>query len=239
MTGVAPDAGEAPRQGPRWGRRIGAAAVLLIIVTALTVPWWGRSLAFFRLHDVEVRGTRFARPSDIASRLGVDTMTSIWIDLDTLEARVEKHPQVRSANVRRWLPSKLVVEILENEPIALVPGTRGMRAYEESGRVLPLDLARTPTDLPIVERPDTSVFRLLSDLKADNPAMYAQISEVRFIGKDQLRLMLLDVPVLALRGLVADRMEELSSVQRDLARKQIVPAELDLRFKDQVIVRLP
>jgi hypothetical protein len=42
-----------------------------------------------------------------------------------------------------------------------------------------------------------------------------------------------------LRGLVADRMEELSSVRRDLARKQIVPAELDLRFKDQVIVRLP
>lgn len=239
MTAPAPDTGEAPPRGPRWGRRIAAAVVCLVVLAVVTVPWWGRPLAFFRLHDVEVRGTRFARPSDIAARLQVDTSTSIWISLDTLEARVEKHPQVRSALIRRWLPSKLVVEIIENEPIALVPGTRGMRAYEESGRVLPLDLARVPTDLPIVERPDTSVFRLLSDLKADNPGMYAQISEVRFVGKDQLRLMLLDVPVLALRGLLAERFDELSSVQRDLARKQIVPAELDLRFKDQVIVRLP
>jgi cell division septal protein FtsQ len=239
MTAPAPDAGAAPPRGPRWGRRIGAVVALLVVLAIVTVPWWGRPLAFFRLHDVEVRGTRFARPSDIAARLQVDTMTSIWISLDTLEARVERHPQVRTARIRRWLPSKLVVEIIENEPIALVPGTRGMRAYEESGRVLPLDLARVPTDLPIVERPDTAVFRLLSDLKADNPGMYAQISEVRFVGQDQLRLMLLDVPVLALRGLLADRMEELSSVRRDLARKQIVPVELDLRFKDQVIVRLP
>lgn len=239
MTAPAPDAGDAALRGPRWGRRIAAALVLLGALAVVTVPWWGRPLAFFRLHDVEVRGTRFARASEIAARLQVDTNTSIWISLDTLEARVERHPQVRSARVRRWLPSKLVVEIMENEPIALVPGTRGMRAYEESGRALPLDLARVPTDLPIVERPDTSVFRLLSDLKADNPEMYARISEVRFVGKDQLRLMFLDVPVLALRGLVAERLDELSSVQRDLARKQIVPVELDLRFKDQVIVRLP
>ncbi|MBC7895849.1 MAG: FtsQ-type POTRA domain-containing protein [Cytophagaceae bacterium] len=239
MTAPPPAAAEAPSRGPRWGRRITAVLVVLAVLAVFTVPWWGRPLAFFRLQDVEVRGTRFARASDIAARLEVDTMTSIWISLDTLKARVESHPQVRSARIRRWLPSKLVVEIMENEPIALVPGTRGMRAYEESGRVLPLDLARVPTDLPIVERPDTAVFRLLSDLKADHPGMYSQISEVRFVGKDQLRLMLLDVPVLALRGLLADRMEELSSVQRDLARKQIVPAELDLRFKDQVIVRLP
>lgn len=239
MTGAPPGAGDAVARGPRWGRRVSAVLILLAILTGITVPWWGRSLAFFRLRDVEVRGTRFARPSDIAARLEVDTTTSIWIDLDSLRARVEAHPQVRSATVRRWLPSKLVVEILENEPIALVPGTRGMRAYEESGRVLPLDLARTPADLPIVERADTAIFRLLSDLKAGYPAMYAQISDVRFVGKDQLRLTLLDVPVLALRGLVAERFDELSSVQRDLARRQIVPAEFDLRFKDQVIVRLP
>ena len=224
---------------PRWARRIAAGLALFVVLAGTTVSWWGHDLAFFRIHDVEVRGTRFARPSEIAARLSVDTMTSIWSSLDTLRMRVERHPQVRSASVRRWLPSKIVVEVVENDPIALMSGPKGMRAYEESGRALPLDPARVPTDLPIVERADTSVLRLLADLKVDNPDMFAQISEVRLVGKDQLRFVLLDVSVLAMRGLGAERFQELSSVRRDLAKRRIVPAELDLRFKDQVIARLP
>ncbi|MGQ0646264.1 MAG: cell division protein FtsQ/DivIB [Gemmatimonadaceae bacterium] len=236
MTSPAPPAAAS---GPRWGRRIAAVLGLVIVGAMTTVPWWGRELAFFRVRSVEVRGTRFARPSDIAARLAIDTLSSIWISLDTLEMRVERHPQVRTASVRRWLPSKVIVEITENEPIALVPGTRGMRAYEETGRALPVDPAKVATDLPIVEKADTAVFRLLADLKADNPELFARVSEIRLVGKDQMRIVLLDVDVLAMRSLGAERFDELSSVQRDLARRNIVPTELDLRFKDQVIARLP
>jgi cell division protein FtsQ len=218
---------------------VAAAATAALLLALAGVPWWGRDLAFFRVRSVEVRGTRFARPADIVSRLRLDTTASVWTPLDSLEARVERHPQVRSATVRRWLPSRIIVEVSENEPIALVPGDRRMRAYDEAGRVLPIDPARVSADLPVVERPDTSVFRLLADLKADNPAMYARISEVRLVGRDQLRISLVDVRVLAMRGLGAERFDELSSVEQDLARRRLVAIELDLRFKDQVIARLP
>ena len=224
---------------PRWGRRAGLLSALLVVAALLTVPWWGYNLAYFRIRSVQVRGTRFARPSEIAARLSVDTSTSIWQSLDVLRTRVERHPQVRSAVVRRWLPNTVIVEIDENEPVALVPGPKGMRAYEESGQALPLDPSRVPTDLPIVERADTAVLRLLADLKADQSEMFAQISEVRFVGQDELRIQLLDIVVRARRGLVAQRFSELSSVQRDLARRRVTAAELDLRFKDLVIARLP
>lgn len=224
---------------PRWGRRIGAVVVLLLLAAGATIPWWGRDLAYFRIHDVEVRGTRFARPADIVSRLAIDTTASIWMSMDTLRMRVERHPQVDSARVRRWLPSKVIVEVTESEPVALVPTPKGMRAYEDGGRLLPLDPSRVRTDLPVVDAPDTTLFRTLAELRAANPAMYAQVSEVRRVGPDQWRFILMDVPVLAMRGVVADRFDELSSVREDLARRGIVPAELDLRFKDQVIVRLP
>ena len=228
----------APR-GARRGRRLALLAGGLLLAAGLAVPWWGRDLAFFRVRSIEVRGTRFARPADIAARLRLDTTASVWTPLYSLRARVEAHPQVRSARVRRWLPSRVIVEITENEPVALVPASRGLRAYDEGGRALPLDPVRVPPDLPIVERPDTALLRLLADLKADNPGIYARISEVRFVGRDQLRLVLLDVSVLAMRGLGAERFDELSSVERDLARRHLAATELDLRFRDQVIARLP
>lgn len=230
---------EATPRAPRWGRRAGAVGLLAVLAALGTIQWWGRGLDFFRVRRVEVRGTRYLRPSEVAARLALDTTRSIWLPLDSLARRVEGHPQVRSAEIRRWLPSTLIVEVTEYQPIALVPGKGGMRAYEESGRVLPLDPTRMPADLPIVDRPDTAVFRLLADLKAVNPPMFARISEVRIAGRDELRILLLNVRVLALKTLVAERLDELSSVERDLARQGLVPTELDLRFKDQVIARLP
>lgn len=223
----------------RRGRRLGLVGVVVLLVAGASISWWGRYLDFFRVHQVEVRGTRFARQSDILARLDVDTTYSVWGALDVLEKRVERHPQVRQATIHRELPSKLIVEVEEHDPIALVPGKEGMKAYEETGRALPFDPTRVPTDLPVVGVPDTAVLRLLADLKAENRDMYNRVSEVQLAPNGELRFLLLTTPVRALRTVAAGRFAELSSVVRDLAARGIVPAELDLRFNDQVIARLP
>jgi cell division protein FtsQ len=100
-------------------------------------------------------------------------------------------------------------------------------------------LVRSDLNVPTESGPDGSVLRLLADLRADRPDLFARISEVRLTGRDQLRIELLDVAVLAMRTISAERFDELSSVERDLARRGIAPLELDLRFKDQVIARVP
>jgi cell division protein FtsQ len=211
----------------------------MLLVTVLATPWWGHDLAFFRVKQVEVRGTRFARPSDIAARLRIDTTYSIWNSLDTLRERAEEHPQVREARIERRLPGTLVVIVDENLPIALVPSANGLRAYDENGRSLPIDPSRIAVDLPVVSRADTTIFRLLGDLKAELPEVYARVSEVRRSGRDELVLQLLNVPVRAMADVSIDRFLELSSVEADLERRRLRPVELDLRFKDQVIARLP
>jgi len=230
-----------PADAVRPRRRIGwwvvGAAVLAIVL--LATPWWGRTLAVFRVQRVEVRGTRFARPADVAARLRIDTTYSIWGALDSLEQRAQRHPQVRRARISRRLPATLVVTVEENLPIALVPSKSGFRTYDDSGRVLPLDPSRIPVDLPIVARPDTAIFRLLGDIKAEQPALYARISEVRRRGKDEVVLELLQVPVRVMTDVSMERFLELSSVEADLERRRLRPVELDLRFKDQVIARLP
>jgi cell division protein FtsQ len=216
-----------------------------IVVAALvglvlwTVPTWGRQLDFFRVHTVEVRGTRFARPQEIIRRLGIDTTASVWGPLDTLARRAERHPQVRSARVRRRLPGTLVVEVEENEPVAYVQGTKGLRAYDENGRLLPMDPTRVDADLPIAERPDTALLHLLADLRASEPELFARVTEVRLSGRDEFRLLFDALPVRVRRGDGVERFDGLSSVLRDLASRGVTPLELDVRFKDQVIARLP
>jgi cell division septal protein FtsQ len=229
------DAVRPPSRGVQWAMVAAIVAALALI----SLPSWGRYLAFFNVREVEVRGTRFVRGEDILKRLATDTTHSVWERTDSLEARVKGHPQVRDAVVRRRLPGKLIVEIEENLPVALVPGARGLRAYDEEGRVLPIDLTRTGPDLPIAERADTALLHLLADLGRERPSMFAQISEVRVEGKEQLRFIIGGLQVLLMRGHGVERFDELSSVQRDLARRRLVPVELDLRFKDQVIARFP
>lgn len=214
-------------------------AIVLVAAGLGSMPWWGHDLAFFRVQRVEVRGTRFARPADIAARLKVDTMFSIWETFDSLRARVEAHPQVRSARITRRLPSTLVVTVAENLPIALVPGPSGFKVFDDSARALPLDPARWGVDLPIAPRADTALFRLLSDMRAEWPEYYARVSEARRVGTDEVYLQLVDVGVRAMLDLSAERLLQLSSVEADLAKRHLRPVELDLRYKDLVIARLP
>lgn len=232
---TAPEGGRRIRIRLRWY----LLGIVLLALGIFTVPWWGHDLAFFRVQQVEVRGTRFARASDIAARLQVDTTFSIWNKLDSLAVRAETHPQVHHARLSRRLPSTLVVTVDENLPIALVPASGGFKAYDDSGRVLPLDPARWGVDLPIVSRPDTALFRLLGDIKAEMPEYYSRVSEARRVARDEVVLQLMDVPVRAMLDMRADRLLQLSSVEADLAKRHLRPVELDLRYKDLVIARLP
>jgi cell division protein FtsQ len=231
-------ASDAPRR-PRWGRRAFAAAAVLAIPCWFAFPRLARRLDFFRVSEVEVRGARFTKPAEVVAALRIDTTFSVWNATDELAARVAKHPQVLTAHVSRRLPNALVVDITERVPVAFVQERNGLRAYDAVGRALPLDPSRSVADVPIVSQRDTVVLALLADLMERAPEVYARVSEVHAVGRNQLRLMLVDVAVIAMRDVSANRFLELSSVEADLLRRQLKPVELDLRFKDQVIARMP
>jgi len=197
-------------------------------------------MAFFHVGKVEIEGARYIDPADVLARLAIDTAASVWMDLAPLERRLAAHPQIGAVRVRRKLPGTLVVAIEENLPVALVPSRGGFRPYDGAGRMLPIDPSRVRVDLPIVLRPDTAVLRLLAEVRAADPPLFARISEVRRAGKSggELLVTLDSVPVRAMLDVSARRLAEIYPVERDLARRQARVAELDLRYRDQVIARL-
>jgi len=225
---------------PRW--RLALFGVLLLVL--LGSPLWGpralRQLAFFRVRKIEVNGLRYTPASDVLARLHVDTTRSVWDPLDPLAARVMEHPQVESASVSRKLPGTLVVDVIERRPVALVPIGAELRAVDERGVTLPLDPSRTPVDAPVVTAPRAAgVYHLLGEMQREAPALYARISSIRPAGSDELLVQVADVPVRTMTSVTLARLSDIEPVERDLARRRLRPTELDLRYRDQVIARLP
>jgi cell division protein FtsQ len=212
---------------------------------AITSIWWGPpalgTLSFFRVRRVEVTGARYASPNEIVSRLRVDSTASVWDAVEPLEDRVREHPSVREVRIKRRLPGTLVVEVRENPPVALVQAAGGLVAVDETGRTLPVDPTAVDVDLPVLRTRDTVALKLLGEVRETMPGLFARIGDIRRTGTELAIRLTEPAPrlVLAQSTLSAERLSEIIPVEADLARRKLMPSELDLRFKDQVVVRLP
>jgi cell division protein FtsQ len=247
MTDEAPPGPRSPAM--RMLRRIGAGLAVLVVVGA---PWWApmllRRLDFFRVRRVEIDGTRYVSPDEIVSRLRIDTTASLFDDVGPLEKRVRQHPSVRDVRIERKLPGTLLVRITENLPVAFVQAASGLVAVDATGRSLPVDPATADVDLPVLAVRDTLTLRVLGEVREQLPALFARIGEVRRLplgGSFYLLFRLTESPtnlahdVLASGDVGADRLSDIVPVEQDLARRKLRATELDLRFRDQVIARLP
>lgn len=221
--------------------RLALAAAALVLL--LGTPFWGplllRQLSFFKVRKVEIIGARYVPIQEVMARLRVDTTASVWDPTQPLVARLASHPQLRNVTIRRKLPGTLVVELQENPPVALVATNDGLRAYDARGIALPIDLAKTPIDAPILGGRDVGLLHFLGALRNEAPALYDRVSDVRIVASDEVLLQVAGTPVRAMHDVSPARLAEIEPVEHDLARRGLRAAELDLRYRDQVIARLP
>jgi cell division protein FtsQ len=234
------EGGPEESRGRRWRRLALVAGGIAVIATT---PWWGPRLlaemSFFRLRRVQVVGARYLRADSIVALLGVDTTRSIWDETDDLVARVRKHPQVSDVEISRRVPGTLIVTVTERVPVAFVPTARGLEPLDAAGRTLQIDPSRVNVDLPVLARRDTAVLRLLGELRERSPQIYERVSAARRAGRGEIILEMGAVNVRAMDDVSAERISDILPVEADLARRQARVAELDLRYRDQVIARLP
>jgi cell division protein FtsQ len=217
-------------------------AIAAGVLFALASPFWAppvlTHLSFFRVRRVEVRGIRYIVPAQVLAQLKIDTTASIWDDVIPLERRVARLPQVRAVDIGRKLPGTLVIHITEDLPVAFIPSRDGLQAVDSAGRVLPIDASRVDVDLPVLPAADSSLLRLVAEIHTSLPALYGRLSDVRRTDRRELVLTLPDFLVRARAGLTVNRLADIIPVEHDLARRGAHVAELDLRFRDQVIARL-
>jgi cell division protein FtsQ len=217
-------------------------AGIIVAVALLTSPRWGRDalhrLTYFHVRKLEIRGVRYLQPEDVVARLRVDTLRSIVDDVAPLEARLRSHPQVADVHISRRFPGTLIITITENMPVALVPRGDGLQPYDSAGRALPIDPSHAMLDLPVLTVADRGALRLMGELRAVDRRMFDRISEVAPVGQDLVLTLTSSLRVRAASGVAPQRFRDIFPVESDLARRNERAAELDLRYRDQVVARL-
>jgi cell division protein FtsQ len=215
-----------------------AIAVLLVLGSPLWGPLLLRRMDFFRVRRLEIVGTHYIATNDIVGRANVDTMRSVWDPTGPIAGRVKAHPGVQTVDVTRKLPGTLVITITERQPVALVSGPQGFRAYDARGVALPVDLTKGLVDAPVLVRPDTALLRLLGDVRDRLPDLYRRVSEVKRVGANELLFQLDEAPVRTTAAVTVGDLNQIQSVEDDLRRRAARVTELDLRYSGQIVARL-
>jgi len=234
--------------------------ILLATLVLGPVVLWGPRLPellsrmeTFRISDVEVQGLRFLTEEAVVAQLQLGQFASVWGDRAQWEERVAAHPLVRSADVRRRLPSGLLVTVEERRPVALA-GTPILEPVDAEGYRLPIDPTRYRLDLPVIAA-DRVPPRGSSRFPAEVRTIASEIGwlmsfDEEFVrrvstferttgGALVARLVAPDIDFVLPSRTPVSRLRDgeaalSDAISRDPSR---VPTAVDLRFADQVVVR--
>jgi len=131
----------AGRRRLRWFSIVGiAVTVVLVILLLLTSP-------ILSIRNVQIEGNVYADPLVVGEVIsGLKGEPILTADLRGAERRLEAIPWVREASVSSHLPSRVLIQIVERDPIGFYRAVDGFnRVIDREGRVLDV-IEGDPTD---------------------------------------------------------------------------------------------
>lgn len=184
----------------QWARRwlawkyvVAALVLVALLVTALWAVFFSSVLA---VSGVEVTGAETIGAAAVRRAAAVPVGEPLArVDLDAIESRVEALAVVRSADVARKWPDRVLISIQERVAIAVVEIGGRLRGMDASGVVF-RDYRRPPVDLPRVEvtsGTDRDALEEAAKVVSALPAVLsAQVDHVEVVTVDQISLALRD-----------------------------------------------
>ena len=206
---------------------------------------------YFAVREIKVRGAENVGGNEIVAMAGLRHGMNIWkIEPVAIERKIVKHPWVRHVLVRRDFPRRIVIEVEERLPKAIVAmkklyyvdgdGVIFKEVGEGENVDFPLLTGLRPEDLaassPAVRRRIQDAVRMAELMAKDSHIL----SEIRFEAPDRLVLYTTAYPV-ALRMGWGDWEAKLQRLNRVLSLwkgHEDRLASLDVSFSDQVVARL-
>ncbi len=211
--------------------------LLVVVATAGFAPRALRSVEFFRMRQVELVGLRYLAPGQVLATLKLGPAPHLFDPTGEIEERAEAIPGVVDVHVQRRLPGTLRLVFAEQVPVAFVPGPAGLVALDGECRPLPYDPAVSGFDLPLVERPDTGLVRVLALVRAADSSLFHEVDAVRHGAGGAVVLELGRQQVLLRAIPTRQEIRAVETVREQLTRSGRPFDALDARFAGWVVVR--
>ena len=247
-------AAAAARRSSPFRRPLRVLAVMAVLGALAMVPWGDVRARLLVLDRIHVTGIRYLDADQVrrrsALRPGQDLLA---IDLERARQLVLLEPRVRAARLRRVGLRSVEIRVEERVPALAVAHGEPWELDADGVLLEPLQDG-VVADVPMLAGPDFSAYRPGSQVQtaevrrglawtavlSDNALrLIGQVSEVDVSDSRLTRLVLLNgVRVIApVWPNGARQLSGLRATLADLAAKGLMPREVDVRFKDQIVVR--
>jgi cell division protein FtsQ len=249
-----------------WRSRLwGAGALASICLATASVYHWRDDLRaaaravgafvlesdYFSVREIQVRGVERVRGVELIALAGLKRGMNIWtIDLVAIEKVFAKHPWVRRVLVRREFPRRVIIEVEERKPKAVV--AIGQLYYVDSDGVIFAPVGRRDKiDLPLItglsaeqlSAPGRDLSRRLQEALqlGDLMALEAhKLSEIHFAAAQRIVLYTTGYPLAVHMGW-GNWSDKLARVKRVLAlwkgHEQRLTS-LDVSFDGQAVAHI-
>lgn len=238
------------------------AAVVFAVVVAAVVFYDAISSGGFSLKRVTIIGGEHADAAGLESIVRRDFPANVLkIDLHQVGDRLEREAWVEQADVRRVLPSDLVIRIRERVATVILELNGELVLADRTGILLDrFDPKYGKLDLPVFkgmtgddpagyrahQRENSARVvlgqRMLEELESGSPAFVSNISEVDLSDPADVKLLLVDDTAEILLG-DRDFLRRFRTLMANLAQYRELQAQyqeiasVDLRYEGQIIYR--
>jgi cell division protein FtsQ len=128
---------------------------------------------YFRAHSLRVDGIHRLTQKEIVEQAGINKDVNVLaVNLSIVRKRLMAHPWIAEAEVRREIPSGLLIRIKEQRPLAIVDlGNKYM--INEQGRIFKEWTAADPETLPLISGLELADVIIYSKTGSDDPQRLA------------------------------------------------------------------
>ncbi len=250
------------RQPLRWIIRAAALGVMLLCLGfgAKHIYYKLCRSDFFQITAVRIDGNRMTTKEQIAALSRVDIHSNLLaINVLQVQSLLESHPWIERAEVIRDWPNRLLINLKEKNPVALLNRESGLFYLDSRGQIIAAVSPSQELDFPVITglenfslnmpragqipEPLLDVYDLLKVANRNNPILPEQnISEIHITENGELIIYLLDRPFpiyFGDDGKISTRYYRLVKVLKDLYKTGEFSAVSYIRLdyqKDTILV---
>ena len=230
---------------------------LAYVILIRIASWWSLISDNLILKEISVSSTKIIEKNEFYNLTNEFLGKPLEdVNLANVSKIIEKHPYVEAARVSKWYPSKIKIELIEREPIAIL-NVEPMILLDKNSFVLPNKITRSSFNLPILNNfnPDLNLYpsghKVLSEnvensikwlkrIKIEYPSLYNDISEVKMTSDNHMNIILSEYPtrIFLGKGQIWTKIEILRKFEVELSPKKLSDFKyIDIRYDNQIITK--